>query len=163
MNDRGRVRPTLLTAVLLTAVLLTAAALSSACSPGGAPDVVVTDPALGATESEVAAMYLDFANRGGGDDAVVAASCTCAGEVTLHITEHAEGRSKMVDADVLELPAGAEVRMGPAGSHVMLEQLTMPLRVGGSVEVTLEFERSDPRTIQVPIVELASLNDRIAR
>ena len=157
MNARGRLRPT-----RAIAVLLTAAALGPACSPGGAPDVIVSDPALGATGSEVAAMYLDFSNRGG-DDAVVAASCTCAEEVTLHITDHAGGRSKMVDADVLELPAGAEVRMGPAGSHVMLEQLTVPLQVGGSVEVTLEFERSDPRTIQVPIVELASLNDRIAR
>lgn len=158
MNARGRLRPPRAIAVMLMVVV----AVGPACSEEGSPDVIVTDPALGATGSEVAAMYLDFSNHGG-DDAVVAASCTCAEEVTLHITDHAGGRSKMVDADVLELPAGAEVRMGPAGSHVMLEQLTVPLHVGGSVEVTLEFERSDPRTIQVPIVELASLNDRIAR
>lgn len=154
-----RVRPRLgglagtIAAVVVVAVL-------AACSPDAPPDVVVSNPAVGATDGTVAAMYLDFENRGG-DDAVVAATCACAGEVTLHVTDNSDGRSMMVDTDVLELPSGARVEMWPAGSHVMLERLVAPLVDGTSLEVSLEFERSEDRTVEVPIVALQSLVDRI--
>ena len=69
----------------------------------------------------------------------------------------------MLVRERLDLPGGTEVPMSPAGSHVMLEGLSAPLEEGTSVEVTLEFDRSRPRVVEVPVVALTSLLDRVSR
>jgi copper(I)-binding protein len=148
-------------------VFLTVALLSivlSACGGGGGAgtaQIELSDAAIGATDSTIAAMYLTVSNQGDGADALVAAKCSCAGAITLHLTDDSDGISRMVGTDRLEIEPGGSVTLDPAGSHLMLERLRNPLVEGTTVEVRLEFDRSEPHTIEVPVVGLASLAERV--
>ncbi len=51
----------------------------------------------------------------------------------------------------IELPAGEAVELKPGGYHVMLIDLVAPLEVGSTVQVTLQFEKADPMTVDVPV------------
>jgi len=137
--------------------------LAGACGggSGGVADLELSNAAIGETSSSIAAMYLTVANRGAGDDALVGATCECAGEVTLHVTEEDGGLSKMVGTDRLELGADSTVELQPAGSHLMLERLEAPLVAGDTVTVVVAFERSPQMTLEVPVVGLASLAERV--
>jgi periplasmic copper chaperone A len=157
-TDRGPHRA----AVLAVAVAVALVVAVTACGggPDGTADIELTDAAVGATTSAIAAMYLTVTNHGDGRDALVGASCSCAAQVTLHLTEHDGGLAKMVDTDRLELEPGASVALDPAGSHLMLEQLDAPLTEGDTVAVVVAFERSPDVTLEVPVVGLASLAER---
>ena len=145
----------------VAATLLAAVVVLVGCGGSGSADIVLSDPAIGATDSEIAAMYLTITNQGDQADSLNAATCTCAATVTLHLTDTDGGMSKMVDTGQLDLPAGGTVELDPAGSHVMLEELVEPLTEGDTVSVRFEFEHSAAQTIEVPVVGLVSLAERV--
>ena len=139
------------------------AALLAACGGSGTPDVVVRDAAIGATRGDLAALYAVLENRGDGDDAVVAATCTCAARVTLHGSDGEEGFSMMVRTEQLDVPAGATTRLDPGGSHLMLDGMGEPLVEGDRVQVEIELERGAPISLEVPVVAPQELSERVAR
>ena len=58
--------------------------------------------------------------------------------------------------DGLDLPAGREVRLTPAGTHIMLEGLKAPLRQGATVPVHLVFQRAPPADIQAQVQSIGA-------
>lgn len=48
--------------------------------------------------------------------------------------------------DVLDLPAGREIRLAPGGIHLMLAGLKHPLRAGGAVALSLAGVGADGET-----------------
>ena len=48
----------------------------------------------------------------------------------------------MQQTEALEIPAGAEVRLEPGGSHLMFMSLKKPLVEGDYFPITLQFERA---------------------
>lgn len=140
------------------AVLCVTASLA-ACSSG--PGSVSVDSAMiGETSGEAGALYLTVRNGGDTADQLRGGSCSCADELSLHITDTSGGRSAMQQFDELEIPASETVTMAPAGTHVMLERLTGPLVAGQQVDVELDFA-SGPQTVTAEVVPLSELNELV--
>lgn len=51
----------------------------------------------------------------------------------------------------LAIPAGSSVELKPGGTHIMLMGLEAPLPEGDSLRLTLRFEKSGERPIEVGV------------
>ncbi len=114
---------------------------ASAQTPVAAP-VSITDAYSFATSEGQAngAVFARIVNLGD-EDRILSAASPAAKTVELH--EHVmEGDVMgMRKVDSIALPKGT-LEMGPMGYHIMLIDLTAPLAVGGTVPVTLTFEKA---------------------
>lgn len=146
--------------LVVAAVAVTAWFLTR--GPSGPPELGIVRPQAGASPGPVAAVYLTVANTGGADR-LVGASSPAATRLTLHENTGPDGVSLMQRVDSLEIPAGGRLELRPGGSHLMLEGLGAPLEEGGRIEVSLRFERSGPRTVEVPVVGLTQLAEEVQR
>ncbi len=82
-------------------------------------------------------------------------SGTAAGAIELHETVNDNGVMKMEPhPEGFEVPAGGALELKPGGKHVMLLGLTKQLAVGDSIDLTLNFEGSEPITLKVPVVDI---------
>ncbi|PSF10709.1 metal-binding protein [Marinobacter fuscus] len=99
--------------------------------------------------------YMAISNHGDQAVTLVSANTDRAGHVSLHQTSMHDGLMKMQPlAHGLEIPAGQTVQLEPQGYHLMLEKLTMPLKAGEHVPVTLEFEGAETRHIELMVRSL---------
>lgn len=143
-----------MTRLLLPALLV---GVLTACSGGGTPQLEVGDaqaaePVAGATQ-----IVLEITNHGDGDDALVAADTDAAVGVEIHLTEIDDGQATMRELDEAELPAGDTTRFRPGGLHLMLIGPDERVELGGTFELVLEFDRSDPVAVPVEVVDLLDL------
>jgi len=118
-----------------------------------ASGVATPAPAQGNT-----AVYVSLTNDGG-SDRLLGVDAEVAERATLHATEHDDGLVLMTGRDDYPVPGDTTVVFQPGGAHVMLEGLRRPLEVGDRVEVVLEFERSEPRTLVVDVVSLTEVTE----
>jgi copper(I)-binding protein len=118
--------------------------LLASCGQSGPPDIQVADAWARETvagQSGTAA-YMTIANRGSGDDRVLAIVAPTPITATLHETSTSGGVSSMRPLEGgLDVPAGGTVVLKPGGAHVMISGLTTPLRPGQTLRLTLRFER----------------------
>jgi periplasmic copper chaperone A len=78
-----------------------------------------------------------------------------AAAVELHETVDDNGVMKMEPhPEGFEIPAGGTLVLKPGGKHVMLLGLVKPLAPGDSIDLTLNFEGSDPISLAVPVLEI---------
>ncbi|MGI9578681.1 MAG: copper chaperone PCu(A)C [Microthrixaceae bacterium] len=145
--------------VLTTAATVGATLAMVGCS-GNGESITATDAAVGANPGDAAALYVELTNDGE-DDQLVSARCDCAGKASLHLTEDRDGVLLMVESETIELPSGERETLRPGGPHVMLEDLDAPLTAGSTVEVTLGFENAEDIVIDVPVVALEDLAERV--
>jgi copper(I)-binding protein len=128
-----------------------AATFIAACSGPGAPQVAEAWARPGAAGAESAA-YLTITAPGGQADALLSASSPAANMVQLHeVSTDAQGMTGMQHIDRLDIPAGETVRLEPGGYHLMLMGLTAELAVGGTIELTLVFERAGNVVVEAEI------------
>lgn len=108
-----------------------------------------TDAAMGATS----AIYFTLHNAGTADDALVGAKAEAvAGKTEVHETVmDASGAMKMQPAPRVAVPAGGAVEFKPGGLHVMLMDLKKDLAEGDTFQVTLTFEKSGEKTVDVTV------------
>jgi copper(I)-binding protein len=57
----------------------------------------------------------------------------------------------MRPVDGLEIPAGGTVVLKPGGGHVMISGLTAPLHPGEMLQLTLRFERSGDKPVELKV------------
>jgi periplasmic copper chaperone A len=143
-----------LPAVVLAAALTVATA---GCGAAGSPDLAVgparaAPPAAGASQ-----VVLTIENRGDGDDTLVGSDTDAALDTEIHLTEVADGRAAMGVLDEVVVPAGGSVEFRPGALHLMLVVPDGSVVVGGTFDLTLRFDRSDPITVPVEVVELPDL------
>ena len=118
------------------------------------PDILVSngwtrEVAPGQT---AAALYLTIANKGEGRDRLVSVE-TAQGEASLHRTSSADGVARMRPLDDgLEIAPQSTVELKPGGTHIMLTGLEQPPRAGQTVALTLAFERSGERPVEVRVI-----------
>jgi copper(I)-binding protein len=139
------------------APLVAAIALAS-CSRGvDAPaDIKITDAwARGTVAGQSsAAAYLTMTNGGRGDDRLLGVSTPLAKEASLHSSSSEGGVMRMrMLPDGIAIPAGATVMLKPSGNHAMLTGLSAPLAKGSSFPLSLRFERSGTREVQVRVLD----------
>ena len=51
----------------------------------------------------------------------------------------------------LEIPAGETVELKPGGLHIMFLDVSDPFREGGTVAITLEFEKAGSVDVELPV------------
>jgi copper(I)-binding protein len=136
----------------LLAVAVGAAALLAACSGSVAKPQVSDAWARPGTASAESAAYLAITAPSGQGDALLSASSPAANMVQLHeVSTDAAGMTGMHHIERLDIPAGETVRLEPGGYHLMLMGLTAELAVGGTIELTLVFERAGSVVVQAEI------------
>jgi periplasmic copper chaperone A len=104
--------------------------------------------------------YLTIANKGQVADKLVSASSPVAGKAEIHTMEVVN--NVMVMRPVrggLDVPAGATVELKPGGLHVMFMAVKEPFKEGGSVSVTLEFEKAGKVEVMLPVQAKQGLDE----
>jgi hypothetical protein len=101
----------------------------------------------------VGVVYLTVRNRAAVPDRLRSVHTDAAGHAMLHETVMEGEMSRMVHPpDGFGVPANGELILSPGGMHIMLMDLREPLRAGGSLGLTLRFERAGERRIRVSVV-----------
>lgn len=85
--------------------------------------------------------YLTVTNKGAADE-LIAASCTCAREVQLHVMSMTGGVMSMSRVSGLAVPAHGKLELKSGGAHLMVMGLKKPLKDGEKVNMTLTFRRA---------------------
>lgn len=136
----------------LLAGIALALALGACSSPGSSAPAVSgawVRPPQGADLP--AAGYLVITG-GSQADALLSVSSPAAGTVMLHqTTTDSAGMTGMQMVDRLAVPAGATVKLEPGGYHLMLEDITGTLTVGGKVQLDLTFEKAGKISVQADV------------
>jgi len=103
----------------------------------------------------VAAAYMTIASPSAAR--IVSAKSDAAESVQIHVMSMQDGIMRMRRLEVLDLPAGREIRLAPGGTHVMLAGLKHPLRAGGAVELSLAVVGADGERrvvrLNLPVVD----------
>jgi copper(I)-binding protein len=140
----------------LLAPTLVAAIGLSACGTGE-PDLEISHAQAGEPAAGSSQVVVAVRNDGTGDDTLVGAETAAAAAVEMHLTEVVDGRASMTQQDSVPIPSGDTVSFQPGGLHLMLVVPDATVTVGGTFELTLHFERSGDRTVQVEVVSLLDL------
>ena len=125
----------------------------------GTPELRVGTARASVPAAGVSQLVLTIENVGDGDDRLVAATTERALAVELHETVvDDEGRAVMtLRDDGVPLPAGTTVRFRPGGLHLMLVVPDADVVLGGTLPVTLTFDRSPAVTLEVAVVPTVEL------
>jgi copper(I)-binding protein len=103
----------------------------------------------------VAAAYMTISSPSAAR--IVSAKSDAAESVQFHVMSMQNGIMRMRRLDVLDLPAGREIRLAPGGTHLMLAGLNHPLRAGGAVELSLAVVGADGEMrvvrLNLPVVD----------
>jgi hypothetical protein len=135
-------------------ILLPALLLASCGGSDGSPQVQISDPWARETVAgqSATAAYMRIANNGSAADRLVAVEAPAPAKAMVHGTSNENGIARMRPMDSgLEVPAGRVAQLTPGGTHVMITGLTSPLEEGETLRLTLRFEWSGERTIDVPV------------
>lgn len=122
-----------------------------------AADVVVTAAWARASilTNRPGAAYLTLESDKG--DRLIAIKTPVADRVMLHGTEtDANGVSRMIHIETLDLPPGEAVTLAPGGMHLMLMGLAAKLEQGASFPLILRFDTAEEITVDVPVLSVAA-------
>jgi len=120
--------------------LLSAAALAALLALPAAAQVAVTDAWIRGTVPGQKATGAFMQLTSLSDMALVGAASPAAKVVEIHQMRQEGGMMKMNAVDRVALPANKTVELKPGGYHIMMMDLTQPLRDGESIPLTLTFE-----------------------
>lgn len=146
--------------LVLYGVLLVFSVVWSGCSEGtpslelDRPQAVLSPLIVGS-----ASVFLEIRNAGNGADVLRSVDVSMPGAfVELHDME----LERMAKKERIDIPARSETRLRPLGPHLMLYKLPADIKSGGTLTLTLHFERSGMRTVSVAISDRYN-NTPIAR
>ena len=107
--------------------------------------------------SRTSAAFMTLRNTGAENHAVVAARTPAAAIVELHTHLMGDdGMHRMREVEQVEVRAGGEAVLQPGGLHVMLINLTAPLKAGDQVELTLVYDDDSEETIAAEVKTIES-------
>ena len=138
----------------MTRLFLATLLLASCGRNEGSPELQISDAWARETVAgqPATAAYLTIANNGSGADRLVAVDAPAPATATVHESSNAGGVTRMRPIGAgLDVPARTTVRLTPGGTHVMITGLTSPLEPGDRLTLTLRFERSGERAVEIPV------------
>ena len=101
--------------------------------------------------------YARITNTGDESDTLIAASAPFAGRIEIHEMAVTDGVMTMRELeDGLPIPPGETVELRPGSFHVMLLDMTEPPTEGGTVPLTLVFERAGGVTVDLPVAAIGA-------
>ncbi len=100
--------------------------------------------------------YLVISNKGNAPDHLVSASSPAAAKVEIHSmsTENDVMVMRPVEGG-LDVPAQGSVELAPGGLHLMFTGVAEPFKDGGTVPVTLRFEKAGAVEVTLPVRKAA--------
>lgn len=135
----------------LAALCLTSAAFAHDYAQAGLSIAHPFIPTPAAT-AKAAGGYMTITNSTEAADYLVGVETEAARRAEVHTTETgADGVTKMMHLEKVEIPAGATVALERGGVHVMLMGLTAPLTEGARVPAVLVFEKAGRVAIEFAI------------
>jgi copper(I)-binding protein len=138
--------------------LLVSLALASCSAPADKPaNVTVSDAWATASipGQSSSAAYFTITNSGG-DDRLTTVEVSV-GKASIHSTSMSGGVMQMRPLDGIAIPAHSTVTLKPGGLHVMIVDVKRPTTAGASFPMTLRFEQSGDRTIDVTVKSAAGM------
>lgn len=110
---------------------------------------------MGTDSATVSAAYMVLTNSGPQEDRLLSATSPAATAIEIHeTTMDANNVMQMHPIEGgLVVPANSSVEMKPGGIHIMLIGLTQDIAVGGTVPLTLTFERAGTIEVQAEVRE----------
>jgi periplasmic copper chaperone A len=136
-------------AAFFVTLSLTLAGCAAAPTSSG-PDVKITN-AYARAAAPNGAVYMELKNDGGAADTLVNAASDVAQAVELHESKMEGDVMKMRPVEKIEVPAGGSATLKPGGLHIMLIGLKKELAMGDKFNITLNFEKSGAKTIEVEV------------
>ena len=134
--------------------LILAALLLASCGQSGSPNVQIDEAwaretVAGQTST---AAYLTMTNTGTADDRLLSVSVAEPVKASVHATENSGGISQMREmSSGVAVPAGSTIELKPGGTHVMITGLQAPVRRGETLKLSLRFEKSGEKPIDVRV------------
>jgi periplasmic copper chaperone A len=96
--------------------------------------------------------YLTIHNGGSTADTLISVSSPAAAKVELHEMTMKDNIMRMRELkDGIAIAAGATVSLSPNTLHMMFKQVKTPFKQGGTVPVTLTFEKAGPVALTLPV------------
>lgn len=113
--------------------------------------VSITGAAVRETANDVTAMYMTIKTTGTGDR-LVSVTTPISPMAQLHETVMVSGAMKMQEvAGGIAIPPAGEVVLKPGGLHVMIMNLTAPLKAEQTVPFELTFEKAGKVNLIAPV------------
>ncbi len=131
-------RLAIISVVLMLVVVSAACGGSGSGAAGGITvgDAWVRTPPLA---DQPGAAYLVIQNNGAADK-LLSVTSDVAQMIELHQSMESGGMMSMSPVPNIPIPANGKVELKPGGFHMMLMNLTRPLKTGDKVQFTLNFE-----------------------
>ncbi len=130
----------------LNALLLSSTAFAQS-------ELVIENPYARATPPNAvnSAIFMTIKNTGNEDRTLISASTSIAKKVELHTVVKTDGMMKMREVDTIDIPKNKDVMLKPGGLHIMLFELTQPLKEEEFIDVTLNFKNGDKEQFKAPV------------
>ncbi|GLR73335.1 copper chaperone PCu(A)C [Aliivibrio sifiae] len=130
----------------LSALLLSSTAFAQS-------ELVIENPYARATPPNAvnSAIFMTIKNTGNEDRTLISASTSIAKKVELHTVVKTDGMMKMREVDTIDIPKNKDVMLKPGGLHIMLFELTQPLKEEEFIDVTLNFKNGDKEQFKAPV------------
>lgn len=147
--------------LLLTACGGGTAGSSDASASTAAATVTVEDAWVKAADSGMSAAFGTLKNSSGSDVTVVSAATKASKTLQLHETVDSESGEKVMREKEggFTIGAGKSLELMPGGSHIMLMDLTKPLKAGEEVEFTLTLANHSTVTFTAPVKDYEGANE----
>ena len=161
------------------AAIVVAASLAACSGSSGGIKVTGAWARNSAATAGAGAAYLVIQNTGSAADALIGASSPAAKTVEMHETKVIESAAPsmgmggmgsadpsampsasgmgggpmmgMVPVSRIDVPAGGSAELKPGSYHLMLLELVADLKVGDSIELTLQFEKAGKITVKAEV------------
>lgn len=96
--------------------------------------------------------YLVIRNAGSADDRLVSVASPAAGAVEIHdMAMQGETMTMRKRTGGIDVPAGQSVELKPGGLHLMFMKVKTPFKAGGTVPLTLTFEKAGSVDVTLPV------------
>jgi hypothetical protein len=130
----------------LSALLLSSSAFAQS-------DLIIENPYARATPPNAvnSAIFMTIKNAGDNDRTLVSATTSAANKVELHTVIKTDGMMKMREVESMTITKNADTALKPGGLHIMLFELTGPLKEEEFIDVTLNFANGDKEQFKAPV------------
>ena len=137
-----------------------AATTSSAAVPAG-KTITATDPWVKAANDGMSAAFGNLENTGENDITVTSVSTPASTKLELHETVANESGQMVMREKTggFTIPAHGSLALEPGGNHIMLMDITKPLKAGEDTTFTLTFSDDSTYEFHAPVKEYSGANE----
>ena len=133
-------------------MLLSSLLALAACGGAPKPTVKIEDAWCRAAPTGALAGACFVTLTANGDDRLVRVETTAADHAEIHTMTMDGGIMRMRELrDGLALPKGKAVMLKPGGEHIMIIAPKAPMAAGGSIPLTLVFDKAPAQSLTAPV------------